>query len=256
MSDPRPGFEESAHKLAFLVEQSVKTAVAGEEKVAVAFSGGLDSSVVVACAKKYVKTVGCAAFSRGSGDETRARDAALALDIELVTTTITNENISKELAGIELPFEPTLMDRSLWCLYSLVSKSARNAGTRVILLGQLADELFGGYAKYEEAVRVRGEETARSIMEDDVREYARRGRIRDFGACTPWVQPKLPFEENQVMDFGLSLPVSFKIREGVRKAVLRRAAIVVGVPEWLASTAKKAAQYSSGVQKLVANSPF
>jgi len=238
------------------VEHSVETAVAGEETVAVAFSGGLDSSVVAACAKKYVKTFGCAAFSRGSGDETRARDAALALDLEFVTVDITNENISKELAGIELPFEPTLMDRSLWCLYSLVSKKARNAGARVILLGQLADELFGGYAKYEVAVRVKGEDAARSMMESDVREYARRGRIRDFGACGPWVQPKLPFEESQVMEFGLSLPLSFKIREGVRKAILRRAAIMVGVPEGLASTAKKAAQYSSGVQKMVANSPF
>ncbi len=224
--------------------------------MAVAFSGGLDSSVVATCAKKYVKTVGCAAFSTGSGDETRARDAALALGIELVTINITNENVSEELAGIELPFEPTLMDRSLWCLYSLVSKRARNAGARVILLGQLADELFGGYAKYEEAVRVKGEDAARSMMESDAKEYARRGRIRDFGACAPWVQPKIPFEETQVMDFALSLPVSFKIREGVRKAILRRAATMVGVPEGLASTAKKAAQYSSGVQKLVANSPF
>lgn len=230
--------------------------MAKEENVAVAFSGGLDSSVVAACAKKYVRTVGCAAFTRGSGDETRARDAAFALGIELVTTNITEENISNEVSGIELPFEPTLMDRSLWCLYSLVSKSARNAGARVVLLGQLADELFGGYAKYEEALREKGDDAAKSMMEADVRDYAHRGRIRDFGACAPWVQPRLPFEETHVVDFGLSMPVSFKIRGGVRKAVLRRAALMLGVPEGLASTPKKAAQYSSGVQKMVANSSF
>lgn len=211
---------------------------------------------MAACAKKYAKTIGCAAFSRGSGDETRARDAALALDIELVTTNITAENVSKELAGIQLPFEPTLMDRSLWVLYSLVSKSAKDAGARVILLGQLADELFGGYAKYEKALLLMGEDTARNLMEEDVEEYARRGRTRDFAACAPWVRPSLPFEDTQVVDFGLTLPVSFKLRGGVRKAILRRTALIVGVPQALASTAKKAAQYSSGVQKLVANSPF
>ncbi|HEY6283280.1 MAG TPA: asparagine synthase C-terminal domain-containing protein [Nitrososphaerales archaeon] len=256
MSRPLLGFDEAAQKLAVLVERSVKNAVAGEEKVAVAFSGGLDSSVVAACAKRHVKIVGCSAFSRDSRDETRARDAARDLGIELVTTSITKEAVSIELTGIELPFEPTLMDRSLWCLYSLVSKSARSAGARVILLGQLADELFGGYAKYEEAFRVNGEEAAKSMMESDVKEYAQRGRIRDFAACVKWVQPKLPFEGREVVDFGLSLPVSYKIREGVRKAILRTAAIVVGVPEELASTPKKAAQYSSGIQKLVANSPF
>jgi len=231
-------------------------AVAGEEKVAVAFSGGLDSSVVAACAKRHVTTLGCAAFSVGSGDETRAREAALALGIELATTKIEVEDVLKELAGIELPFNPTLMDRSLWCLYSFVSKSARNAGAKVMLLGQLADELFGGYAKYEEAVRAKGEDAAKSMMEADVEAYAQRGRIRDFGACAPWVQPRLPFEGREVVDFALSLPVSYKIRAGSRKAILRRAALIVGVPEGLASTAKKAAQYSSGIQKMVANSPF
>ena len=256
MSGPLLGFDEAAQKLAVLVERSVKNAVAGEVRVAVAFSGGLDSSVLAACAKRHVKTVGCAAFSKGSRDETRARDAARDLGIELVTTDITQETVSKELPKMELPFEPTLMDRSLWCLYSLVSKSARNAGARVILLGQLADELFGGYAKYEEAFRVNGEEVAKSMMESDVKEYAQRGRIRDFAACAPWVQPRLPFEGREVVDFGLSLPVSYKIRDGARKAILRRTAIMVGVPEELASTPKKAAQYSSGVQKLVANSPF
>ena len=149
-----------------------------------------------------------------------------------------------------------MMDRSLWCLYSFVSKSARRAGTNVILLGQLADELFGGYSKYEEAVHMQGEDAARSMMEADVREYSSRGRIRDFGACAPWVRPVLPFEDRQIVDFGLSLPVSFKIRGGVRKAVLRRAALMVGVPEEIATTPKKAAQYSSGVQKLVAHSSF
>jgi asparagine synthase (glutamine-hydrolysing) len=46
------------------------------------------------------------------------------------------------------------------------------------------------------------------------------------------------------------------LRDGVRKAVLRRAAVLLGVPEDLAEGAKKAAQYSSGVQKLVAGSHF
>jgi asparagine synthase (glutamine-hydrolysing) len=249
-------FEAATEELAMRLESSVKNAVAGEEKVAVAFSGGLDSSVVAACAKRHVKTVGCSAFSRGSQDEARAHDSALALGIEFSKTEITKQNVSDELSGIRLPFEPTLMDRSLWCLYSIVSRNAGSTGARVILLGQLADELFGGYSKYEEAVRQHGEGAARSMMEADVQEYPRRGRIRDFGACTPWVLPRLPFEDYQVVDLGLSMPVSFKIRGGIRKAVLRKAALMIGVPEEIASTPKKAAQYSSGVQKLVADSSF
>lgn len=224
--------------------------------MAVAFSGGLDSSIVARCASRRTEVVACSAFSDGAGDETRSRDAASALGLDIVATKLTPENIEEALKAINLPFVPTLMDKSLWCLYSVVSRSAYDAGSKVVLLGQLADELFGGYAKYEEALRVKGHDAASSMMSLDLQEYAHRGRLRDVGACGRWAQPRFPFEAKEVVDLASSLPVSFKIRDGARKAVLRRAALILGVPEALAGAGKKAAQYSSGVQKLVAGSRF
>lgn len=256
MSGSEGDFEVAAAEVAKTVERSVVEAIGGENKVAVAFSGGLDSSLVARCAIRHARVTACAAFSEGAGDATKAREAAAALGVDLVATELTAENVAGALSTIDLPFAPSLMDRSLWCLYSLVSQRARESGTKVMLLGQLADELFGGYAKYVEALRLRGEDAASSMMNADVREYAGRGRLRDVGACGRWVQPRLPFEADEVVRFASSLPMSFKIRGEVRKAVLRRAAVMLGVPEELAGAAKKAAQYSSGVQKLVAGSPF
>jgi asparagine synthase (glutamine-hydrolysing) len=230
--------------------------VGGEPKVAVAFSGGLDSSILVSCAKRHTEVVACTGHTGASGDAARAGAAAMALGVRLVLTKLAVEDVATELMKIELPFQPSLMDRSLWCLYSLVAKSAHDSGANVILLGQLADELFGGYAKYVEALAVQGEESAKSMMQTDARDYVQRGRIRDVNACSRWVKPRFPFEGREVFDFALSLPVSYKIREGTRKAVLRRAAILLGVPEEIAGAPKKAAQYSSGVQKLVAGSHF
>lgn len=243
-------------QLAKLLESSVAEAIGGESKVAVAFSGGLDSSIVVKCAAKAAKTVACTAFTEGAGDATKAREAANALGIDLVATELTRKNVSEALSAIDLPFELTLMDKSLWCLYRIVSQSARESGAGVILLGQLADELFGGYAKYAETLRLQGEEAARTLMKADVQDYAHRGRVRDIGACSKWAQPRFPFESAGVVEFASVLPMSFKIRDGVRKAVLRRAALALGVPVEQANAAKKAAQYSSGVQKIVAGSPF
>jgi asparagine synthase (glutamine-hydrolysing) len=238
------------------VEGAVAASVGKEEKVAVAFSGGLDSSVVAKCATRHARVVACTAYAPGSGDASRASRSAEALGLELVQTELSRELLATEAASMALPFEPTLMDKSLWCLYRVVSKSAGEAGSKVLLLGQMADELFGGYAKYAEELRVHGEEAASRMMGRDAREYATRGRIRDVSACGPWVEARFPFEAQEVVEFAASLPMDFKIREGVRKAALRRAAAVLGVPEAVALAPKKAAQYSSGVQKLVAAAHF
>ncbi len=206
------------------------------------------------CAAAETRLVACTAHVDGAGDSLRARKAADALGVELVTTRLTPETVERELARLDLPFETTLMDRSLWCLYSIVSRSASDAGARVILLGQLADELFGGYAKYSAAMVEWGADAAAAMMKADLKGYFSRGRVRDIRACSRWVEPRLPFE--QLVGYAATIPTSFKLTDGVRKAVLRRAAAELGVPEWIACEPKKAAQYSSGVQKLVAKAPF
>jgi len=230
--------------------------VEGQERVAVAFSGGLDSSVIAKCAANHTEVVACTAYARHSGDVIRAREAAKAMGLTQVTCELTRDDVEAALSDLDLPFPPSLMDRSLWCLYMIVSRVAHGSGTGVMLLGQLADELFGGYAKYAEALKLRGEKAAESMMSNDLREYESRGRVRDVAACGGLVEPRFPYEARELGDFAKTLPIAFKIRDGERKAVLRRAALVLGVPEKVAKAPKKAAQYSSGVQKLVASSRF
>jgi len=230
--------------------------VEGEKRIAVAFSGGLDSSIIAKTAMNHTDVVACTACTAHSGDAARSREAAEAMGIPLVTHELTRDDLGAALSALELPFSPSLMDRSLWCLFATVSRMAQKSGARVLLLGQLADELFGGYAKYVEAFELQGREAAESMMSTDAREYASRGRVRDVAACGAIVEPRFPFEAKEIGEFASSIPLTFKIRDGERKAVLRRAAIILGVPERVATAPKKAAQYSSGVQKLVVGSGF
>ena len=151
------------------MEASVEEAVAGEDLVAVSFSGGLDCSVIATCASRRVKVVLCSAFAPGSGDAGKVAGASEELGLELKVVELTRERVDESLRELDLPFAPTLMDKSLWSLYYWVSKSAQESGARVMLLGQLADELFGGYAKYE-VLRKAGPRAAESAMEADFRE--------------------------------------------------------------------------------------
>ncbi|HKT21781.1 MAG TPA: asparagine synthase C-terminal domain-containing protein [Nitrososphaerales archaeon] len=249
------GFEVAAAELAERVDRSVARAVQGENMVAVAFSGGVDSSVLAVCAKKHARVVGCTGHTDKSGDGARARAVAAVLGIELVEEILTEDAVRAELSKVELPFEPSVMDRSLWCLYSLTAQKAAAGGALVMLLGQLADELFGGYAKYAHAPGAEGP-GPESMMAEDLAAYRVRGRLRDVGACSRWVQARLPYEDAEVVAFAHSIPVAYKITPQARKAVFRRAAVILGVPEEVAGFPKKAAQYSSGIQKLVTAHAF
>jgi asparagine synthase (glutamine-hydrolysing) len=245
------GFEEAGAKLASILSGAVRERVTGTRRVGVAFSGGLDSSVLVACAMKSTSVVACSVSSIGSRDSASAPRAAELLGVELLRDTVDSKKVRAELARMDLPFSPSSMDMGLWSIYSLAGRLAAEGGCDLIILGQLADELFGGYMKYQRALGLRGPVEAESLMLQDVRECGRRGFIRDESACSRWLEPRFPFADSRVMELGLAMPLNFKIRRGERKAVLREAAKCLGVPAELCSAPKKAAQYSSGVSKLL-----
>jgi asparagine synthase (glutamine-hydrolysing) len=96
-----------------------------------------------------------------------------------------------------------------------------------------------------------GYEAAAALMDRDANEYLLKGRERDMNACSAWIPPRFPFGDEEVRSLARRIPLSFKISGGTRKTVLRRAAVFLGVPESIAYAPKKAAQYSSGTQKML-----
>ena len=253
--NPRNGvksFEEAAKALAVLVDESVRRRVQGKGRVAVSFSGGLDSSLLAMLASRYAEVVLCSAYATGSRDETQPVRAAAMLGLKLETALLDEENLTRMSRGAELPpGDATSMDKALWCIYSTTSALAKEKKARMILLGQLADELFGGYMKYAVKAREGGAGAAERMMREDVRACSDRGFLRDEAACSASCEVRFPYADERVASFAEGLPLDYKIRGGERKAVLRAAALELGLPEELAGAPKKAAQFSSGAAKLL-----
>jgi len=245
-------FNEAVGELASLIEESVSNRVAGQGRVAVSFSGGLDSSILAMVAGRHADVVLCSAYASGSRDEGQSRRAADLLGLELETALLDEETLAKRSGEAELPpGEATVMDKALWCIYSTTSELAKRSKARTILLGQLADELFGGYMKYALKAREEGAAAAERMMAGDVRACADRGFLRDEAACSASCEVRFPYADERIASFAAGLPLGYKIRDGERKAVLRAAALELGLPEELASAPKKAAQFSSGASKLL-----
>lgn len=243
--------EGASKELAALTDESVRKRVAGKRRVAVSFSGGLDSSLVANVASRYSEVVLCSAHTKGARDESQARWAASLLGLELLEVEVGQDEMNRELRGLDLPYQPNPMDRALWTVYSACSRTASRSGAEMILLGQLADELFGGYMKYQRALAEGGAIAAERMMSSDVEGCSRTGFLRDEQACSRWVEPSFPFADGRIVSFGLSADTEFKIMSGRRKVLLGEAARILGLPDEIVDTPKRAAQYSSGLSKLV-----
>lgn len=245
-------FDEAAKALASLVDWSVRRRVRGQGRVAVSFSGGLDSSLLALLASRHADVVLCSAYALGSRDEKQSERAAALLGLKLEVGVLDENALAKALKGAQLPpGDSTEMDKALWCIYSITSELARRRKARMILLGQLADELFGGYMKYAIKAREDGAAAAQAMMKQDVAACGGRGFLRDEAACAASCEVRFPYADERIAAFASRMPLEFKIREGERKAVLRAAALELGLPEELASAPKKAAQFSSGASKLL-----
>ncbi len=214
------------------------------EKTGVLFSGGLDSSLVAFLASEYSDVILYTAGAEGSPDLEWARKAADRLGLPLREYVFNIDDVRDAVPRVVFAIEePNPMNLAIGIPLYFATGKAREDGVKVLLSGQGADELFGGYAKYLERPE---------LMEKDLRELAERNLARDDKiAMLNSVEGRFPFLSLPVVSAALNIPLELKIENGVRKAVLRKAAVKAGLPEELAMREKKAAQYGSHSQKLL-----
>jgi len=245
--------QEAAETLQKMLEQAVRRRVSGVEKVAVAFSGGLDSSVVAFLAKKCQVNVHLVHVSLVNQPETEeARKAAEALCLPLQVHLFTEEdveNVVSAVVGIIEEADP--VKASIGVPFYWAAEKTASSGLKVMLAGQGADELFGGYQRYVNEYLLRGEEAVRKAMFDDVVGIHESNLERDVKICSFHdVELRVPFGSYQIAEFAMALPVELKIEkrgDSLRKLVLRKAAENMGLPASVTAKPKKAVQYSTGI---------
>lgn len=210
---------------------------------AIAFSGGLDSSLLAAmCKDAKLYSVGMA----GSHDISQTRNAARLLGLfdnlhlHEITVGELESAIPDVIKAIESP-DPLMVSIALPLYFA--SKYAHSDGLRVIMSGQGADELFAGYKRYE-SLNPSGLEKA---LRTDLDNIAQNNLERDDAVTMAnSVELRVPYLDKKVIELALSIAPELKIHNGARKYILRCAASKI-LPDELAWKGKKAAQYSSGI---------
>ena len=221
------------------LETSVKGEMMSDVPYGVLISGGLDSSIIAAIASKYRKK------RVESGDKEEAwwprlhsfavglavsPDLKYAKKVAEYIGTVHHEIIFTIQEGLDAitnviyhleTFDVTTI-RAATPMY-LMARKIKSMGIKMVLSGEGADEVFGGYLYFHKAPN------AQELYEETVRKIfllSKYDCLRANKATAAWgVETRVPFLDKDFLDFAMSFDPQEKMCSGdkIEKYVLRKA---------------------------------
>ncbi|MEM3578175.1 MAG: asparagine synthetase B [Candidatus Bathyarchaeia archaeon] len=249
--------QSASETLSVLFQNSILEAVAGLRDTAVAFSGGLDSSLIALLAKNAGVNVHLVHVSlKNQPETTHAIKVAEELKLPIHVYTYTVDDVKETLPKVLwLMEESDPIKVGIGVPMCWAAEKAAEMGVKVLLAGQGADELFGGYKRYLTTYATYGKRKVEEMLFNDVLKVHEANIERDYKICNFHnVELRLPYLTHKIAEFAISLPLRFKIKlqnGDIRKLVLRAAAKKLGLPKTVIERPKRAIQYATGVDKAI-----
>jgi asparagine synthase (glutamine-hydrolysing) len=222
-----------------------------EDRIAISFSGGLDSTLIAAVAKKCSQVELFSAGVKGCEDLEFAEKAAAELGLPLSIIDIDEnkamETYTKCYAILPMDF---LKVEILVPVY-LAAQAASEKGHKAMLFGSAAEELFAGYDRYY-LYREEGKDVD-PILREEFKTLPHRDMawVKKICRCFD-IEARFPYHDKALSEMMFAVPISERMDDRLmKKGILREAAKVLGVPDMIVRRKKKAMQYGSGVHKML-----
>ena len=243
-----------ADTLLTLLKNSIASRIGNKKTIGVSFSGGIDSSILISIANEFTEIKAFNVRMKDSHDFENAKKLANLLGIDLIEIEPKIEHIPEDIPNITSIAEITRpMDVSIALGFYYVAKTAKEHDVSTLFVGQLADELFGGYARYIRTLSEESPQFVTDMMNSDVHQAYTKNFERDEKITSPFVDLFVPYASIPLVDFALSCPIESKIDpvNEIRKVILRSVAKKLELPDEIIYQTKKAIHFSSGIDKVV-----
>lgn len=224
-----------------------------DNKIGVAFSGGIDSTLIASICSKlgYDVTLLTIGFPN-SHDVLFAQTVNEYLKMQHKILEIDNNTFKNTYQKIH---QKILTDNLSWnenCIaFYYVSKLAESFELKTVVTANGIDELFCGYNSYRDAFPF-GEQKIIELMESKLENELQMMKAVNSISSEFGVKIIQPLLSNDFIEYAKSIPLSQKIKgkdDLFRKHVIRELAIDIGIPKISAEKRKKALQYGSLIHK-------
>ncbi len=214
-------------------------------EAAILFSGGVDSALLAHIVNRefFPPKLYSVGFE-GSNDIVWSGEAADLMGLPIEHNIIHREDI--ETAIQVLASEINMTNPKWMAVFIPLYLGLASIKEDTVIMGQGADEVFGGYRKYREA----GPGKAEDMMARDISEII-EGEAEFYHGVAGYHGKRLilPFLDPEIIVMGKKLPYERKIDGRGNKLVVRDLCEELGLPEEISQRPKKAMQYGTGVSR-------
>ncbi len=221
-----------------------------KERFGILFSGGVDSTSIAFICKKLKKDFICYSVGlENSQDLEAAKIVAKTLNLKLKYKQLTlkeAEAIIKKTARILGKKLANVVNVGVGSVLVASFELAKRDKIKFMFSGLGSEEIFAGYQRHELSEDI-NKECLRGL-----RNMWKRDLLRDMTIAKKYkINLVTPFLDKELIKLALQIPSEYKIKDNIKKYILRETAVDLGVKKEFAFRKKLAAQYGSNFDKAI-----
>lgn len=238
-------FEEIKRKTRGLLDKAIQKRIP-TKKFGLLFSGGIDSTYLAywlksrgydfTCYTAVLETDGVPPTDLVSAQKV-AQELGLNLKIKKIKLSDVPSYLQKVVPLIE---DSNVVKVGVALTFYAACELAKEDGCKVIFSGLGSEEIFAGYERHKQSQNIN-----RECVSGLLKMYERDLYRDDVVTMAHQLELRLPFLDKQLVEYALRIPEKYKITLETTKFILREIAREQGLPEYVVTRKKTAAQYGS-----------